>query len=148
MNTRLVALLLALPCLAAPACIVKADQKPLPPAAAPQAVSEKDVLGDWQTQGEGWRIRLNAGHSAAVYFEGAIESQPQFTTWKLVGSHVMLGRASVFKAEDFEELGRDFMVIPSQEHLVMLPKDELPIAEKHGFAACSCLWHAARKSKR
>ncbi len=147
MNTRLAALCVALACLATPACIVRADQKSLP-AAAPQAASEKDVLGDWQTQGEGWRIRLNADHSAAVYLEGYGESKPVFTTWKLVGSHVMLGRASVFKAEGFEELGRDFVVIPSQGNLVMLPKDELPIAEKHGFAACSCLWHAAQKSKR
>ena len=144
-NTCLTTLCVALSCLAVPACNVMADQKPLPPAGVAQAFSEKGLLGDWQQQVEGWRIRLNGDHSAAVYFEGVYESPPSFTTWKLVGSHVILGNASLLKSGMFENLGGDFIVIPSQGNFVMSPKKELPVAEKRGFAACSCLWHSNRK---
>lgn len=123
-----------------------ADRKPLPPVGAAQAFTEKALLGDWQTQGEGWRVRLNGDHTAAVYSEGVLESPPLFTTWKLVSSHVIFGSTSLFKLGTFEDLGSDFVVIPSQGSFVMLPKNELPVAEKRGFAACSCLWHFSRKA--
>ena len=145
MNIRLTALCAALTCLVAPACIANADQKPILPTAAPRVVSEKDVLGDWQTQGEGWRMVLNADHTAAVYFEGVIESNPSFTAWKLVGNQVIISDASLFKRDYYEDLGSDFMLIPYKNQFVMLSKRELLAAEKRGFVACDCLWRSSQK---
>ena len=146
MKIRFVALFAAFTCLAIPARTVSADQKPVLPAAASQVVSEKDVLGNWQTQGEGWRARLNADHSAAVYFEGVFESKPFFTTWKLTGNHVIFSDASSFKVGNIVDLGSDFVLIPYKNQFVMLSKRELPIAEKRGFLAAECFWHTPQKT--
>ena len=148
MNTRFAALCAAAVCLAAPACLVNADQKPTSPAADPRVVTEKNVVGDWQTRGEGWRMVLSTDHTAAVYSEGVFESKPSFTTWKLVGNHVVIRDASLFKMDHYEDLGSDFMLIPYKDHLVMLLKKELPVAEKRGFAACNCLWRSSQKSDK
>lgn len=154
MNIRLVARCAVIACLVAPAYIANADQKPkvdrepMSPAAASQSVSKKDVLGDWQTQGEGWRMVLNADHSAAIYSEGVFESKPSFTTWKLVDNHVIISDASLFKIGNIVALGNDFLLISYKNQFVMLSKRELPIAEKRGFAACNCLWRSAQKSDK
>ena len=147
MNTKVIALGAAVCCTGLAPHPVKADAKPVSPSYKPWVAAESDVLGDWQTNGEGWRIRLNADHSAAIYFEGCYESPPSFSTWKLTGNHVILADASLFKDSDAAGLGEDFIVIPSQSCLVMLPKKQLPIAEQRGFVTMLCLWHSVQKAK-
>ena len=150
MNTRLTAYCAAVTCFFVYAPIVNADQKP-PAVGALQAVSEKDVLGDWQTQGEGWRIQLNSNHSAAVYSEGYGEVGPVPATWKLVGNDVVISDAASQTAllkSYFKYNGGNLMVIPYKGDFVLLPREALSVAEKYGFVMAGCLWHIAQKRDR
>ena len=143
-NIRLIAFCIVLFCLAASFCIVKAAPKPLSPAGSAQALSEKDVLGDWQTYGEGWRMILDADHTAAIYMEGYGETGPFASTWKLVGNDVVINSPSSLK-DFFQRIGSNLAVIPYKGELVLLPRKELSVAEKRGFAATLCLWRVAPK---
>lgn len=135
MNIHLVALCLTLSCLAVPACIVLADQKLALALPKPRVIAENDVLGDWQTDEEGY---------------GEIGPFP--AVWKLAGNDVIVSGNAASNAAPlkryFKYVGSSLIIIPYKGDFVLLPRKDLSVAEKHGFVMTLCLWHVAQKSNK
>ena len=143
-------LALSLSCMINSADSLKADQKAAPPPLSSSdklwSASESDLIGDWHTgDAEGWRVKLNPDHSTAIYSEGVIEGKPSFSTWKLINNRVIISDEAAFQMGNVKGYANELIAMRFRNRVVLLPAENLPLAEKYGLAPFFCFWRSGSK---
>ncbi len=144
MNVKNAAIIIALVSAAFSAHAISADPEPVPPTAvSPWIATDNNVVGNWEMgPPEGWKLRFNADHTVAAYEEGVFEHGPLTSTWRLVNNHVIISDAYVPRKPG-PKIGydNDMQVVRVKGYTVLLPNDNLEMAQKYGFGTAFCFWH-------